>query len=458
MLRQIKTGRVTSRVLGTALRRQLSLNGGYSGYEDAGAMIGLPIAVRGAGVSRETLTDTTGRFVFEELLPGDYQIEPRWPSGLKELFPVGPIRVSECGAGDISLIAVTDAPLGGVVRTADGVPIEQSVVVTVVRGDQTSGGLMDPKLHSASAFTDPNGRWAFHGLPPGRYFVGVNLVEPPTISSPYPRTFYTAGTEKREATPVDVVDGRQVELDLRVGRQLATRSLSGVVLDEKETPVRGADILLSDVELPTATGFRTRGRSDEHGRFSVLALEGRSYLVRAEAYPRPRNLASRPIGVSQTERIDPNGNAIELELVLAPAAPIEPDPPPLAVGEKGYWVDESTGLTWTVRDSGSRMSGEEAIRYCQSLSLGGFAWRLPTIEELSHVYDPSMPDGKPRIKPPIELGTHGGWVWSGTAGSSHSSPSAWGLFFGDGSRYEFLLDYGWHVGNVRALCVSRSKD
>ena len=29
MLRQIKTGRVTSRVLGTALRRQLSLNGGY---------------------------------------------------------------------------------------------------------------------------------------------------------------------------------------------------------------------------------------------------------------------------------------------------------------------------------------------------------------------------------------------------------------------------------------------
>ncbi len=54
MLRQIKTGRVTSRVLGTALRRQLSLNRGYYGYEDAGAMIGLPIAVRGAGASRET--------------------------------------------------------------------------------------------------------------------------------------------------------------------------------------------------------------------------------------------------------------------------------------------------------------------------------------------------------------------------------------------------------------------
>ena len=58
-------------------------------------MVGLPIAVRGAGVSREALTDATGRFVFEGLPPGDYQIEPRWPSGLKELRPAGPIPVSE---------------------------------------------------------------------------------------------------------------------------------------------------------------------------------------------------------------------------------------------------------------------------------------------------------------------------------------------------------------------------
>ncbi len=328
MLRQIKTGRVTSRVLGAALRRQLSVTGGYSGYEGAGAMIGLPIVVRGMGVSRETLTDATGRFVFEGLPPGDYQIEPRWPSGLKDLRHVGPIRVSECGAGDISLIAVMDAPLGGVVRTVDGVPIEQSVVVTVVRSDETSGGLMDPKLHSASAFTDPNGLWAFHGLPPGRYVVGVNLLEPPTVSSPYPRTFYTAGTETREATPVDVVEGRQVQLDLRVGPRLATRSISGVVLDEKETPVPDANILLFDAELPTATNLGTRARSDEHGRFSVLVLEGRSYLVQAKAYGRVRNLASRPIGVSLTKRIDPTGNVIALDLVLVPAARSSPTRPP----------------------------------------------------------------------------------------------------------------------------------
>ena len=106
MLRQIKTGRVTSRVLGTALRRQLSVNGGYYGYEDAGAMIGLPIAVRGAGVSRETLTDANGSFVFEGLPPGDYQVEP--PVAVRTEGTVSSsnhIRVSECGAGDISLIA-----------------------------------------------------------------------------------------------------------------------------------------------------------------------------------------------------------------------------------------------------------------------------------------------------------------------------------------------------------------
>ena len=164
---------------------------------------------------------------------------------------------------------------------------------------------MDPKLHSASAFTDPNGRWAFDGLPPGRYVVGVNLLEPPTISSPYPRTFYTAGTETREATPVDVVDGQQVQLDLRVGPRLATCSVSGVVLDEKETPVRAPTSSFPMSSFPLRPAPYAR-HADEHGRFSVLALEGRSYLVRARlirasgTWLLGRSVFHKPSGSTQT--------------------------------------------------------------------------------------------------------------------------------------------------------------
>jgi len=57
---------------------------------------------------------------------------------------------------------------------------------------------------------------------------------------------------------------------------------------------------------------------------------------------------------------------------------------------RGYWADPSAGLIWAATDSGKDITWGKEIKYCSSLRLAGYSdWRLPTIEELSSIYDGS---------------------------------------------------------------------
>jgi len=46
------------------------------------------------------------------------------------------------------------------------------------------------------------------------------------------------------------------------------------------------------------------------------------------------------------------------------------------------WTDSSSGLTWQVTPLSDHMTWDEAKTYCQTLTLAGGGWHLPTISEL----------------------------------------------------------------------------
>jgi hypothetical protein len=50
------------------------------------------------------------------------------------------------------------------------------------------------------------------------------------------------------------------------------------------------------------------------------------------------------------------------------------------VGET--WTDSSSGFTWQVTPSDASLTWSDAISYCETLSLAGGGWHLPTISEL----------------------------------------------------------------------------
>lgn len=126
------------------------------------------------------------------------------------------------------------------------------------------------------------------------------------------------------------------------------------------------------------------------------------------------------------------------------------------------WTDPATGLMWAKKDNGSDVSLNQASDYCSKLQLAGHNdWRLPTIEELQGIDDPSASAQAAfdfgvsyvHVKGNLKLT---GWVWSSSQGDApgKQSQGPWNFNFDDekpGNGFPLGFNY-----SMRALCVRRS--
>jgi hypothetical protein len=96
---------------------------------------------------------------------------------------------------------------------------------------------------------------------------------------------------------------------------------------------------------------------------------------------------------------------------------------PLSPGEyvdnrDGSIWDITTGLVWQQSDDGALRNWEEALSYCQALTLAGFEdWWLPDVRELSSIVD------ERRTGPALNrlFDSHDGSYWTGTPSSDCAS-------------------------------------
>jgi hypothetical protein len=119
------------------------------------------------------------------------------------------------------------------------------------------------------------------------------------------------------------------------------------------------------------------------------------------------------------------------------------------------WTDPATRLMWAKKDNGSDVNWQRAGSYCRNLRLAGYTdWRLPSIGELSGIYDPGANvEGEQgsgnratwHVKGKLRLS---GYSWSSSQGNS--AWEAWIFFFSNGARYSSPL---LGSGLDRALCV-----
>ena len=93
--------------------------------------------------------------------------------------------------------------------------------------------------------------------------------------------------------------------------------------------------------------------------------------------------------------------------------------------DNGTVTDSQTGLVWQQQDDATGRTWNDAITYCEGLSLGGYSdWRLPNIKELESITS----DTGPAIIDPIFTGALASSYWSSTTGA-HDPGSAWSVNF-----------------------------
>jgi hypothetical protein len=92
-------------------------------------------------------------------------------------------------------------------------------------------------------------------------------------------------------------------------------------------------------------------------------------------------------------------------------------------------TDQRTGLEWQKTDSGMMHTWQNALGYCEDLSLADKTdWRVPNIRELKSLVDYSR--SYPAIDPAIPCQSSS--YWSSTTVANDASASVWIVFFANG--------------------------
>jgi hypothetical protein len=115
----------------------------------------------------------------------------------------------------------------------------------------------------------------------------------------------------------------------------------------------------------------------------------------------------------------------------------------------GVVQDNVTALEWQQATAPGPYTWQQAIDYCNNLSLSGKDdWRLPTIKELSTLVDSSIPYSGPTINVSYFPDTVSSYYWSSTTGSE-GADYAWFVGFHSGFVSTWDKSLGIYVRAVR---------
>lgn len=231
-----------------------------------------------------------GNYEFSALPIGSYNVSATAAPGYTTTGWPGTVVIPDphaCAKHDFSVSpasGITGQIMDNRGRGVRGVRIEIVAADTVLPLEYDS---------PISNYTDESGYFDVRALPPGRYLIGLNLVDLPSQHRPYPVTLYPG-----PGLPAHVIDLALGQL-VDVGRweippPVPVVPIAGTIVWNDGTPAAGVLLNLWDV-----TGNRRRGprgagmaTSAAAGHFAIDGREGRTYSVTA----RIGNEGALPVG------------------------------------------------------------------------------------------------------------------------------------------------------------------
>lgn len=287
---------------------------------------GEPGSSSGLTILARTRTDADGRYRFAGLEPGRYTIAPLaigWVMSTTLRYSQAELMATiEEGENEVvlNIDLVRGGVITGLILNAAGRPaIDQSVMLENV--EEAGASRFFASVLMAGTQTDDRGRYRIFGVPPGRYLV----------SAGHPSTFYPSGTDRAQATIVEVAAGGEVAgIDFRLVEREKERekrfAVSGRVVD-RDTGMPASRLGVISFNLQEGEHSRgPTGSTDWQGNFELRGLlPGRYRLIGSTDYEKyalsdPLDIEVREEDVTGVELRVGKGASVSGEVVLVGAA------------------------------------------------------------------------------------------------------------------------------------------
>lgn len=257
----------------------------------------------GVGRARSTVTDGRGRYRFDHVPMGRYQV-----SAIKAGFgrryhgegrygePVAPIDVGPGhSADDVDVVLPRGAVLAGRLQDDAGLPVPRANVFAVRR--VTNRGVVSLRVAGADV-TDDRGAYRVFDLEPGRYYlravamphavvtVGAEDWRAESDSSAgagtgYAPSYYPGVTRLGQARPVGVRESQEVAgIDFALLR-VALATVTGTVVAPAGANAAGTDVRLMPADGPELPGGVLSDSAAPGGGFAFDRVPPGRYVLRA---------------------------------------------------------------------------------------------------------------------------------------------------------------------------------
>jgi hypothetical protein len=312
----LTNAKVKNGIAGTVNKKGINLVGRYYS-KDLGAAVGLEIAVQSGKRFFKAKTDAEGQYEFRGLLPGRYQVflwdevnkiasKLGHPFGARYEIGLSTGPKYYCTGADFTVD--TKAQISGKVFDAHNKP-KPKVRVSAILADPDAYRSDDRFSFESqiSSYTDNDGSYTLKQLPPGRYFVGINIDRSPTKNSPFAPLFYPSVIDKTKAAVVLISDEEQRNnYDLRLSQALPDYDIQVFALMPDGSPVANARVWLEDYEF-YGTGPDYSVKTSATGAAIVKGYKQRKYWLHARLgeYGDAKTVHAEPIELDESSIISP---------------------------------------------------------------------------------------------------------------------------------------------------------
>jgi hypothetical protein len=229
----------------------------------------------------QAVTDVEGNFKLANLPAGRYRIftTPQTNDSNLGEYDDPPrseweIEITGFGCQTVWFSARPTGAITGRFSLSDGTSAKDESVELIPAGV----AITDDNYWTRSL--DQNGQFRFEFVPPGRYYLGMNLRSGASKDSPYPAVYYPGVLRMEDATVVELRAGQELMgYDLKLFPPVAERTIEGVARWPDGRPAANVMVQLDN----SVSGYREGDpvTTDMKGKFSIQGMEGQTYNLSA---------------------------------------------------------------------------------------------------------------------------------------------------------------------------------